>query len=279
MIVIVASVALSACGDLNNYASKYDNATAYTIADSGEIDGRGVVDLDIEWCNGSVIVETSDTASTVSFYEETNGEKITDDTTMHYYYDGAKLYIRYSKSGRVSLGKLVKRLYVTVPSGLALREVEIEAISAAVTVKDVQAIEVSVESVSGMVTVDCTANEVDVETTSGNVFVDGVASEIDVETVSGRVSLTCARLPIDIEIDTTSGDVELYLTNERAFSVIFDTVSGSYVDRFGGGLIRESARGKDVYNYLGGVAQNAAYFYEVDTTSGDLTIVLRSEEQ
>ncbi|MBD5092115.1 MAG: DUF4097 domain-containing protein [Clostridiales bacterium] len=271
LLVIAASVALSACGELNNYASKYDNAAAYTVADSGEFDS--VVDLDIEWCNGSVIVETSDTATTVSFYEETSGEKINEDTTMHYYHDGAKLNIRYAKSGRVTIGKLVKRLYVTIPSNLALREVEIEAISAAVIVKDIQANEVSVESVSGLVNVECTAAEIDVETTSGNIFVDCKASEIDIETVSGRVGLTCLSLPIDLEIDTTSGDVYIYLTNERAFSVIFDTVSGLHSYNFEG-MTHSKVNGNNVLSYLGGVQQDAAYCYEVDTTSGNLTIAL-----
>ncbi len=270
-IVIAASVALSACGGLNNYSSNYDNAAAYTVAESGEIDGSVVVDLDIEWCNGSVIVEMSDTASTVSFHEETNGEKITEDTTMHYYHDGAKLNIRYAKSGRVTLGKLVKRLYVTIPSNLILRDVEIEAISADIIVKDLQASEVSAESVSGVVNVECTATEVDVETTSGNIFVDCKASEIDIETVSGRVALTCLNLPIDIEIDTNSGDVEICLTNARAFSVIFDTVSGSHSYSFDG-MTNSKVNGNHVLSYLGGVQLNGAYCYEVDTTSGNLKV-------
>ncbi|MDE5601465.1 MAG: DUF4097 domain-containing protein [Clostridia bacterium] len=334
ILVIALSVILSACGKIFAYECVYENSELYTIADHGEVEMTAMCDLDIKWFIGSITVQKSDEVSAVTFYEENTGDMKADaNETMHYYFDGKKLHIRYGKSGRLTFrpGGIVKNLYVCVPSTLTLQNVEIETTRTdEATVTGITADEVSIAG-DGRMHVECTAREVGIEDsgklyvncpdsdvsiknvygsvngecTAKNVVVlandvvnlnctaksvviksyyhtycdvnlDCTADEIDIKTGSGDVTLTCDALPKNLNIETESGVVQMYLTNERAFSVVYNTQRGEFEYEFDG-----LCRGDDMnaYNYLGGVQPNDEYYYVVNTQSGNLKVERMVEEK
>lgn len=276
-IILIAAIAamlclaLAACGGVNNYLNTYTDADKYSVADRGEVKSADIRNLDIEWYNGAVVLQRGEIGADVTFGEVAEGEEKTSDTTMHYYVEDKTLHIRYSRSGKVSLGKLKKYLYVTVPYELTLGEVDIKCVAANITVKDITAREVELESYSGAIRAECTATEVDVQTTSGDAYVKCNASEIDVETVSGELTVICGRLPLHIDIESMSGDVLLRLADYRGFRLSFETANDLFVNAFSNEEIKKEG-GRFVFTYLTGKTEDGAYDYEVKTGSGRLTL-------
>ena len=308
LIVIAASVALSACGAYIAYECNYENSELYTIADHGEVEMSDMFDLDIKWFAGSVTVQKSDEVNTVTFYEENaDDEEVDADKTMHYYYDGKKLNIRYGKSGEIRFAKVIsKHLYVFVPSTITLQNVDIKT-ECFVMVTGITADEVSIGgfgetqvectarkvyiSAGGEIHVNCEASDVtirggnngkvyaectasDIET-GANIYLNCTASEIEMKTQFGNITLICDALPKELNINTYAADVEMYLTNERAFSISYRT-SGEFEYVFNG--LKEDYY-KEVYSYLGGVQPNEEYYYTVYSSRGNIKLEQFVEEQ
>lgn len=260
-LAIAACLALAACGDLYNYQCSYANADAYTVASSGS--ATAIENIDIDWYNGSVVVKTVEAGGKLSFKEITEGEETTDDTTMHYLVDGNTLRIRYCVSGKISLGKLKKYLYVDVPANLTLKKVEVANVSGDISISGVTAKEVDVDNVSGATRIECFANSIKVDTVSGVAYVESDADKIDLDTVSGAATIICRTTPSKLNVDTTSGDVLLRLSGDTGFRMKFETVSGVFMNAFSSNTVTQG----DSYVYLGGECS-----YEVNSVSGKLII-------
>lgn len=264
-LLLLSAVLFCACDNKNNSISiSYPNAKAYTVAGSGELSAMpAYLKLDIEWINGAVTVKSDPNATTVSFSEVAEGEELTDLTTMHYLMDGNVLRIRYAASGKIKIGNLKKQLSVKVPANTYLTEVDVQAVSANVTVEGINSAEVDCETVSGAVTVNCTAREVNVESVSGSVSVKGDILHVDTENVSGTTTVTGNRNMVSLDAESTSGDITLLLVGDAGFTLEYETLSGVLINAFRDDMLRQGKR----YVYLTGGCQ-----IEVDTTSAKLTI-------
>jgi DUF4097 and DUF4098 domain-containing protein YvlB len=99
--------------------------------------------------------------------------------------------------------KIAADLQVKVPRGASL---EIETISASIEIKGVSG-EIEAGSVSGTVTVSGPANDVEVESVSGAVTVSGGSGSVAAESVSGEIRLE--GVTGEIEAATVSGDIRV----------------------------------------------------------------------
>ena len=177
------------------------------IAGAAEL-SETVERIDIHWPVGSVTVKAH-SADTVSFSEE-SAKELTDDARLRYWLDGTTLHIQFCQAGKCLLDDLEKDLTVLVPEGLALAELEVNTVSGALEAELAQPLkEFSGDSTSGSFQVSAPAVE-----------------DFSASSVSGSVSLSAQSAPKALDIQTTSGDIDLTLPEDAAFTLDYDATSG-----------------------------------------------------
>ena len=287
LIVLVCS--LTACGVNIGFDSSvtYANADKYSIGNT-EIKDK-VEKLEIEWINGSVDVVTSE-GDAVSIVEEA-AEELSDDMRVHWWLEGTTLHIKYSAANVgfhfsiTEWKKYSKALTVSLPSSFDLSDVSVGTASADVTVSDINADNIDVDTASGKVDVTGEAEKINIDTASGNIMLNssGDASNIDVGSASGNVNLTVSNVekakidtasgsvtcvfkktPEKCDIDTASGEVYITLPEDAAFTLNFDTASGAFKSDF---AYKMSGR-----EYICG---SGSAEFNIDTASGDITISIQ----
>jgi hypothetical protein len=112
--------------------------------------------------------------------------------------------------------------------------VEIESMTGDVDVR-AQAAQIDVEAVSGSVLLFGATGSVEVECVSGEVVVQGAAlGEVSVETVSGPVTIDVSVAEQgEINVETHSGDVELLLPSDIQATFSISTFNGTIVNEVG----------------------------------------------
>lgn len=265
----VCVVALIACGVLVfgktvRFGNHYANAEQYT---PGETTLNGAVKhLDICWTDGEVNIAYH-AADTVEI-TETSPKTISADAQLRWWLDGDTLRIRYAKSGFFSFRSPQKALTVTLPEGIALESLAIDATSGEVNVPDVRADDIAVSLTSGdialkqsgaaeRVALSCTSGDIRAEISdAGKLAVDvtsgvvqatvGHADEVSLSTTSGdialdggearktRVKSTSGKVSVALsafdalDIDATSGDVAAALPSAPGYRAEVHTTSGGF---------------------------------------------------
>lgn len=279
VLAITLVFALSGCirininGSSSRYES-YSNADKYTVGDF-EYDVASIRSLSVDWVAGSVTLIESD-SDTLKVYEK--GNDLTEDEKLHWSIFGDELVIRYCKSGYVGklLVNGKKDLVVEVPKNIDVdvdcvsaeisaeditqNDVEFESVSGKISAKNVDCSELKIYSVSGSITIqnansaDITANSV-----SGDVDLSGVSTdEISVETISGRADVELSKAN-RIELSSVSGKVTVDLLGVGAM-VEVETTSG-ILDLDGATVV-----GRD-YKFGDGAAKT-----RISTVSGGITV-------
>lgn len=203
--------------------------------------------IDIHWPVGSVTVK-SHGADTVSLSEE-SAKELTDDARLHYWLDGATLHIQFCQAGKWLLDEMEKDLTVLVPEDLTLAEVEVRSLSANLCLDGIQADRLTVGTTSGdmrftgcavteLVSTGTVSGRLEAElaqplkefsgdSTSGAFQVSAPAIEnFSSSSVSGGVSLDLEEAPKTLDIHTTSGNIDLVLPEDAAFTLDYDAASG-----------------------------------------------------
>lgn len=237
----------------------YDDADKYTPGGASITDT--VSRIEVEWVSGEVNVATHSDKD-VTFFEESS-TLLKDSTSLYYWLEGTTLHIKFCRSGIRSLNNLKKDLTLLIPEELSLREIEVESVSGGISISGIDADEIKAEAVSGGISLDsCASGEVNVETVSGNAEISSVEGySFDIETVSGAVSFSSGSAPRELDIETVSGQIVLYLPEDSDFTMDFDTVSGAFSS--------ELEYKNDGKRYIFGMGMGD---YSIDTTSGNVEI-------
>lgn len=206
-----------------------------------------VEQIDIHWPVGSVTVKPHG-SDTVSLSEESAKELI-DDARLHYWLDGTALHIQFCQAGKWLLDEMEKDLTVLVPEDLALAEVEVSSLSAQVCLDGLQADRLAIGNTSGdmrimgcavteLVSFSTISGSLEAElalplkefcgdSTSGSFQISAPAVEsVSSGSVSGSVSLSVEKAPKTLDIHTTSGNIDLVLPEDAAFTLDYDATSG-----------------------------------------------------
>lgn len=283
VILLVSCIAVLAGCAGGNGGSKY----TYEDENSYRTGGTAITDLirtiEIDWYGGSVSVAYHD-GDTVEF-SETSENELTEAMTLRYKVTDEALVIKYAKSGTRLSSDHKKSLTVYIPKGTALRDVEIETVSADISVDHLTAAQTEIKTVSGSIdmkymsilgTADITSvsgtinasfasalTGLYIETVSGSASaVVNKTEEFDIETISGEVTVDFASLPQRGGMESVSGDITLYLPEEVGFTLVFDTTSGK-------ASIEHKFFVADDGSYVYG---NGEYKYGAGTVSGDIFI-------
>ena len=261
-----ASTSASASLDLPYHAE-------YTVP------AEGITELDLSWTSGDVTVQ-SWSGDSIRLEEDSEVE-LTEDYRLLYTVEGGELKVRFDgqPNRNVTWRKI---LIVWLPEALAesLAKLDAATVSAEVTVLDLTAAELDIETVSGgvyarggfgeldfsTVSGDMTleTNEtfrLDAETTSGSAYLSGTFGELDFSTVSGDMTLETNET-FRLDAETTSGSVCLRLPEDMGLTLDFASTSGDI-------------RAKDQDHPFAGkkgrlTLGDGASFAEISTTSGCL---------
>lgn len=250
LVVLACVLCFSACTRNNEKVSiTYENADKYTTEVTEYYDY--VSEVEVIWISGSVNIVTGDVKG-VMIDEKISKEKVSDDYKVRSYLDGTKLYIAFSKPGKINLINLKKDLTVTFPTEMALKKVNVKSVSADVEISNTLTIDsLTAETVSGKVKAEFSSTvpvNFDAKTVSGDVvatFTKTAAPIIDIETVSGKTSIVAMDLR-DLEIKTVSGDLILTIPESVGYTATLESIAGKieseYDDlTYGDGKVRISA--------------------------------------
>ena len=224
-----ASTSASASLDLPYHAE-------YTVP------AEGITELDLSWTSGDVTVQPW-SGDSIRLEEDSEVE-LTEDYRLLYTVEGGELKVRFDgqPNRNVTWRKI---LIVWLPEALAesLAKLDAATVSAEVTV------------------LDLTAAELDIETVSGGVYARGGFGELDFSTVSGDMTLETNET-FRLDAETTSGSVCLRLPEDMGLTLDFASTSGDI-------------RAKDQDHPFAGkkgrlTLGDGASFAEISTTSGCL---------
>ena len=224
-----ASTSASASLDLPYHAE-------YTVP------AEGITELDLSWTSGDVTVQPW-SGDSIRLEEDSEVE-LTEDYRLLYTVEGGELKVRFDgqPNRNVTWRKI---LIVWLPEALAesLAKLDAATVSAEVTV------------------LDLTAAELDIETVSGGVYARGGFGELDFSTVSGDMTLETNET-FRLDAETTSGSVCLRLPDTMGLTLDFASTSGEIRSQ----KMDHPFAGKKGRLTLG----DGASFAEISTTSGCL---------
>ena len=202
----------------------------------------GVTELDLSWTSGDVTVQPW-SGDSIRLEEDSEVE-LTEDYRLLYTVEGGELKVRFDgqPNRNVTWRKI---LIVWLPEALAesLAKLDAATVSAEVTV------------------LDLTAAELDIETVSGGVYARGGFGELDFSTVSGDMTLETNET-FRLDAETTSGSVCLRLPDTMGLTLDFASTSGEIRSQ----RMDHPFAGKKGRLTLG----DGASFAEISTTSGCL---------
>ena len=207
----------------------------YTLGSTDVVQLNGFRSIDIEWISGSVTVELYDGEGIELKEALADGGAVSVPMEWRVDEDDSTLDI-------VSQPKLLsvseeKHLTVKLPRSMVLHELDVETVSAAVSVdltdEDTLTLnELDVTSVSGTVYVNAAnAGEISLSTTSGAISGSVRTQNLEADSVSGNVELTLDVLPTELDMETSSGPVTLTLPagdTAPSLFVEFRTTSGQF---------------------------------------------------
>lgn len=189
-------------------------------------------EIEIDWVSGSIRLLPTN----VSSIQVSESGKDTSKYPMICKQDGQTLKIEYCTSttfGDLKNLKFSKDLTILVPMDWNGRAVKVDAASAKLAVQDLTIAEVEIDTASGECRFDgCTVDTLDIDTASGDISFNGSLNRLDCDSASAGVQAVLDNVPYEIDMDTASGGLELYLPEDAGFSVSMDTMSGKFDSTF-----------------------------------------------
>ena len=219
-------------------------------------------DFKIDWLAGSIRILSSTDAVGIEVQES----EIADSRyKMVCRQDGSTLKIAFCDGSFRNMLKMnppKKDLTILVPKDFSLKELEIDAASADLSVQNLSVQEVSIDTASGKNSFEnCKVDTLDIDTASGDVYFEGSLNKLDCDSASAGVQAVLSNVPYEIDVDTASGDLVLFLPEDAGFSVKMDTMSG----KFDSSLTYTVKDGR----YIRG---NGACNIDISSMSSDVTI-------
>lgn len=280
VVAVIAAFSMCACSAKEIPAA---NAGNYSVGNA-EITGK-VENLDIEWASGEVTVALGKGNSVI--LEETYSGDLPEEHQMHWCLDGTTLRVRFDQAlSLFNIGSLgTKKLTVTLPESLILKDMDIDVASAEINGENLRTENVDIDTASGDVKLsfrepltnaefDAASGKIsadfagaienlDMDAASGDIQVNATdqISEMKISTASGDVNVTFDKLTKSMDIDTASGDVNLRLSEDSDLTLDVDTASGKFNS--------EIPFTMDGDKYISGTGAAKG---TIDTASGDITI-------
>lgn len=126
-----------------------------------------------------------------------------------------------------------KDLVIYVPANWECRSLEIDAASASVEVKELTIGEVDFDGASATCNFEnCIIDDLDVDTASGDVTFSGTLKQLQFDAASASFTASFDNVPDRIDMDTMSGDLDIFLPEQCGFEVSLDALSGDFFSEY-----------------------------------------------
>ncbi|MBO4355670.1 MAG: DUF4097 family beta strand repeat protein [Clostridia bacterium] len=286
---------------------EYDNAEKYTAGNNTINDE--VETIEIEWISGNINL-LSHEENYLSIVEDS--ESLDEEKQVHWWLDNTTLRIRYSAPGNymMTLDKLLnlekKDLTIYIPQSLTVKKISISQSTGDINLGTVKITDLSINSISGAIVLNCDAENIDIKSTSGNIEINqetpaktvnvnstsgnsdiryAEVGEITIEATSGKTSLSAEKVgKVNISkisgatecsfdeiltecvINATSGDIKIEVPETLGFTAKVSKTTGDFNSDF------ELEKGNDTCVNGDGMAK-----IDISVTSGDISITAKQE--
>ena len=249
---------------------RYDE-TGYTVGE-GTIPSDHITSIDLDWVDGRIeIIACGDTF--VSLTESADSE-LPDSARLRWRVDeNGVLSIKYRKSSWfLGFGheNRNKTLILRIPERLlpTLKLLDVEAVSADVTVTEISVSTFDYENVSGNLTArGVNFGACDLEAVSGDLKIeDSNVGSAEIELVSGDLQLSSFDCPVSLDIESVSGNAELWLPENASFTLDHETTSGRLISDFSMKTLSD--------RYVCGEGKST---FRVETVSGSLILAQNND--
>ena len=240
LLALVMALALAACTQTpppsrTDGEDSVEPDEGYSAGNVDIVQLNGFRSINIDWTSGFVTVELYDGQGIELSETMMDGGDVSLKMEWRVDEDDSTLDIL-SQPLTVSASEK-KHLTVKLPRSMVLHELDIDTVSAAVSVdltdEDTLTLdELDVTSVSGAVSVNAAnAASISLSTTSGAISGSVRTQGLEADSVSGNVDRTLDILPTELDIETSSGPVTLAIPTGKTTSVLsveLRTTSGQF---------------------------------------------------
>lgn len=188
-----------------------------------------VSEIFISWASGDIDIQPAD-QDTVTVSEERSGG-----SSMVVRHRGSTLEIEAGESKwGIGFGKSTQKdLTVRVPRDWLCQSLEISAAAAGIWVDGLPITNVVLNTASGnCVFTDCTVEKMQVNAVSGDLDYSGVLKKLELKGASADCNLWLSDAPATIEMNTASGELNLFLPDNCGFTLDRSSLSGAFQSDF-----------------------------------------------
>lgn len=117
---------------------------------------------------------------------------------------------------------------VSIPS--TVKSIEVEVGSGNVTINDIEVEKIASETTGGNLSISNVSGSISASSMGGNINMTDIKSnDIYAKSIGGRIQLIMEKLiEGEVELDTTAGDVKLFVTEDSAFDLHTEVVGGDF---------------------------------------------------
>lgn len=201
------------------------------ITGAGSVPASEIDTIQIEWAAGSIYIQTADT-DTITFSEEGNASE---NQRMVYSHNNGKLRIQHQES-TVQLGFVstsAKDLTITVPEDWKCSKLDIDSASTDARLENLVIDAVDLDSASNAFDFrNCQIGTLSVDGASNSIDLDGTLNKLDCDGMSATLTLVLTNVPVAIDLDGMSSDLDLTLPADCGFRVTMDGLSNDFSSDF-----------------------------------------------
>lgn len=188
-----------------------------------------VSEIFISWASGDIDIQPAD-QDTVTVSEERSGG-----SSMVVHHQGSTLEIEAGESKwGIGFGKSTQKdLTVRVPRDWLCQRLEVSVASADVSVENMSVTSVALNTASGdCAFTDCAVEKMQVNTASGDLDYIGTLQRLEWKGASADCNLRLSDAPASIEMNTASGELNLFLPDNCGFTLDRSSLSGAFQSDF-----------------------------------------------
>ncbi|MBZ9623590.1 DUF4097 domain-containing protein [Clostridium sp. FP2] len=296
VIIVICSILLGVLGYVLEYKfgiiksgdeieqSNNSSNDKFNINTTKEFSKENIKTINVETVSTDVnIITTKGDKIKINFYGNTNSKKTAPYLKANINGGNLDVLIKYPVVISIVNGNVKAKLDIYIPESYK-NNLEIDTTSGDAIIGNLQLDKFKFDTTSGDAKInvlttnetifDSTSGEVNVksllskknefDTTSGDIKIENITGDILGGSVSGSFKFNYKDFGNDINIDTTSGDVELKLPKKSEFKLDFDSTSGDLKNDFPIKITEETDK-----HEIKGTVGNGNKTIKIDTTSGN----------
>ena len=116
---------------------------------------------------------------------------------------------------------------IKINNKLVANEIKIETISGDIELEKTESNKIQLNSTSGKIEVNSIKNEAYMKTISGDISIQELEGKVNAKTTSGEIYIHKLKMNGDSELNSTSGNIEVSLTDDSNCTITTKTTSGN----------------------------------------------------